>query len=70
VATNPKWKTVSDPDIMLVHVVAPRAVAEPVVADAAAVAATPATGAEPEVIKKGKVEKAEDAKPEKKPEKK
>ena len=70
VATNPKWKAVSDPDIMLVHVVAPRAVAEPVVADAAAVAATPGTEAEPEVIKKGKVEKAEDAKPEKKPEKK
>ena len=39
VATNPKWKAVSDPDIMLVHVVAPRAVAEPVAADAAAVAA-------------------------------
>ena len=70
VATNPKWKAVSDPDIMLVHVVAPRAVAEPVVADAAVVAATPGTEAEPEVIKKGKVEKAEDAKPEKKPEKK
>jgi len=34
------------------------------------VAATPGTEAEPEVIKKGKVEKAEDAKPEKKPEKK
>jgi hypothetical protein len=50
---------------MLVHVVAPRAVAEPV-ADAAAVAATPGAAAEPEVIKKGKVEKAEDAKPEKK----
>jgi len=69
VATNPKWKAVSDPDIMLVHVVAPRAVAEPV-ADAAAVAATPGTAAEPEVIKKGKVEKAEDEKAEKKPEKK
>jgi large subunit ribosomal protein L25 len=61
VATNPKWTPVSDPDIMLVHVVAPRAVAEPVAADAAA-AATPATAAEPEVIKKGKVEKAEEEK--------
>ena len=66
VATNPKWKAVSDPDIMLVHIVAPRLVVEPVVADAAAVAATPGAAAEPEVIKKGKVEKAEDAKPEKK----
>lgn len=69
VATNPKWKAVTDPDVMLVHVVAPRAVAEPV-ADAAAVAATPGTAAEPEVIKKGKVEKGEDDKAEKKPEKK
>jgi large subunit ribosomal protein L25 len=69
VATNPKWTAVSDLDIMLVHVVAPRAVAEPV-ADAAAVAATPATSAEPEVIKKGKGEKGEDEKAEKKPEKK
>ena len=58
VATSPKWKPVTDADVMLVHVVAPRAVVEPV-ADAAAVAATPTTGAEPEVIKKGKVEKEE-----------
>jgi len=69
VAINPKWTAVSDPDIMLVHVVAPRAVVEPV-ADAAAVAATPGTAAEPEIIKKGKVEKGEDEKAEKKPEKK
>jgi large subunit ribosomal protein L25 len=69
VATNPKWKAVTDPDVMLVLVVAPRAVAEPV-ADAAAVAATPGTAAEPEVIKKGKVEKGDDDKAEKKPEKK
>jgi large subunit ribosomal protein L25 len=70
VATNPKWIPVSDPDIMLVHVVAPRAVAEPVAAEAAAVVATPGAAAEPEVIKKGKVEKGEDEKAEKKPEKK
>jgi large subunit ribosomal protein L25 len=69
VATNPKWAPVSDPDIMLVHVVAPRAVAEPT-PDEAAVAAAPGAAAEPEVIKKGKVEKAEDEKAEKKPEKK
>ena len=65
VATNPTWTPVSDPDIMLVHVVAPRAVVEPT-PDAAAVAAAPAAGTEPEVIKKGKVEKAEDEKAEKK----
>jgi len=58
VATNPKWTMVSEADLMLVHVIAPRAVVEPV-ADAAAVAATPAATSEPEVIKKGKVEKEE-----------
>ncbi|MCX6552904.1 MAG: 50S ribosomal protein L25, partial [Acidobacteria bacterium] len=64
VATNPKWTPVTDPDIMLVHVVAPRAVVEPVAADAAVATATaaPGTAAEPEVIKKGKVEKAEEEK--------
>jgi large subunit ribosomal protein L25 len=64
VATNPKWTPVSDPDIMLVHVVTPRAVVEPTPADAtvAAAATTAATPAEPEVIKKGKVEKAEEEK--------
>ena len=46
---------------MLVHVVTPRLVVEPVAADAAAVVATPATAAEPEVIKKGKIEKADEA---------
>jgi len=61
VATNPKWTPVTDPDVMLVHVIAPRAVAEPT-ADAAAAAATPGAPAEPEVIKKGKVEKPEDEK--------
>jgi large subunit ribosomal protein L25 len=59
VATNPKWTAVSDLDLMLVHVIAPRVVAEPTPTDAAAVAATPATAAEPEVIKKGKPEKEE-----------
>lgn len=55
VATNTKW-TAGDPDMMIVHVVMPRAVEEPVAADAAAVAA-PAGTAEPEVIKKGKTDK-------------
>ena len=62
VATSPTWKPVTDGDVMLVHIVTPRAVAEPVAADAAAVAATPAAAAEPEVIKKGKAEKAEEEK--------
>ena len=46
-----KWKPVSEVDIMIVHVVAPKAEAEPAAeGEAAAVATT----AEPEVIKKGK----------------
>jgi large subunit ribosomal protein L25 len=68
VATNPKWTPVSELDIMLVHVVAPRAVVEETPTDAAAAAATPAVPAEPEVIKKGKIEK--DEKEEKKKEEK
>jgi large subunit ribosomal protein L25 len=60
VATDPRWKPVTDADVMLVHVVAPRAVVEPAPAEAAAVAAPAA--AEPEVIKKGKPEKAEEEK--------
>ena len=47
-----KWKPVTDADVMLVHVVAPRA-EEPT---AATEAAAPGA-AEPEVIKKGKTEK-------------
>lgn len=55
--TGGKWKAVSDADLLIVHVVAPRTEAEPATAETAA--ATPAT-AEPEVIKKGKVEKADE----------
>jgi large subunit ribosomal protein L25 len=53
------WKPVSDAELMLVHVVAARTVVEETPAAAAAVAAPTAT-AEPEVIKKGKAEKAEE----------
>ena len=61
VAQGAKWTPVSDADMMLVHVVAARAVAEPV-AEGTAVAAAPApAGAEPEVIKKGKTEKEGEA---------
>jgi large subunit ribosomal protein L25 len=60
------WTPISDLDLMLVHVVTPRAVEEP--AADAAVAAAPVAGSEPEVIKKGKTDKegeapAKDAKP-------
>jgi len=58
--TGGKWKAVSDDDMLIVHVVSPKAEPEPAAADAAAVAATPTAPAEPEVIKKGKVEKEED----------
>ena len=59
-AINPKWKPVSDPDMMLVHVIMPKAEEAPAAADAAA--AAPTAPAEPEVIKKGKKEDAEDEK--------
>ena len=59
-----KWKVVSEADMLIVHVVAPKAEAEPTPAEgaAAAVPGAPAAPAEPEVIKKGKVEKPEDEK--------
>ena len=60
IAVNPKWKPVSDPDMMLVHVIMPKAEEAPAATDAAA--AAPAAPAEPEVIKKGKKEEAEDEK--------
>jgi large subunit ribosomal protein L25 len=70
VVTNPKWTAVSDPDLMLVHVIMPKAEEAPAPAEAAAAAT--ATAAEPEVIKKGKKEEegAEEKKEPKKEEKK
>jgi large subunit ribosomal protein L25 len=59
VATNVKWTAVSDSDMMLVHVIMPK-VEEVAPAPDAAAAAAAATPAEPEVIKKGKVEKPEE----------
>jgi large subunit ribosomal protein L25 len=66
--TGGKWKPVSELDMLIVHVVTVKVEAEPEPADAAAAApgAAPAVPAEPEVIKKGKPEKDEDEKPEKK----
>lgn len=52
-----KWKPMSEPDMMIVHVVAPKA--EVVEEPAAAAAAPGAAPAEPEVIKKGKKEEEE-----------
>jgi large subunit ribosomal protein L25 len=62
VAAGQPWTPISDPDMMLLHIIMPRAVEEPAAAEATAVAAAPGAAAEPEVIKKGKTEKeGEDA---------
>jgi large subunit ribosomal protein L25 len=60
-AADPKWKPVTDGETMLVHVVMPKV--EEVAAPAADAAAAPAAaaGTEPEVIKKGKTDKEEEA---------
>jgi large subunit ribosomal protein L25 len=57
IATNAKWKPVSELDLMLVHVIMPKA--EEVAAPADAAAAATATPAEPEVMKKGKKDEEE-----------
>lgn len=54
-AADGKWKAVSDPDMLIVHIVAPRAEAVAAPEEAAA----PAAAAEPEVMKKGKTDKEE-----------
>jgi len=59
VASSPKWKPVSDSDMMLLHVIMPKAEEA---AAATTEAAAPAAPAEPEVIKKGKKEEAEEEK--------
>jgi large subunit ribosomal protein L25 len=53
-----KWKPLSEPDMMIVHVVALKVEEEAPAAEAAV--AAPAAPAEPEVIKKGKTEKEEE----------
>ena len=53
---SPKWKPLNDPDTMIVHVVVPKAEEAAAAAPEAEVAAA-AAPSEPEVIKKGKVEK-------------
>src|SRR5262245_57622165 len=58
IATNPKWKPLSELDLMLVHVILPKAEEAPAATTEAAAAApvAGAAAAEPEVIKKGKKE--------------
>lgn len=59
---NPKWKAVNEPETMLVHVVMPKAEEVAATPEGEAAAATPAAASsEPEVIKKGKTEKEEEA---------
>jgi large subunit ribosomal protein L25 len=59
---NDKWTPVSDPDMMIVHVVTVKVEETPAPEAAAATAAVPATPAEPEVIKKGKKEEDKEEK--------
>jgi large subunit ribosomal protein L25 len=59
-AVGPNWKPITEPETMIVHVVTIKA--EEVAATEPAAATAAATGAEPEVIKKGKTEKEEEPK--------
>jgi len=63
IAANVTWTPVSEPDLMLVHVVTAKVVVE-ATPEAAAVAPTavPGAPAEPEVLKKGKTDKEGDDK--------
>jgi large subunit ribosomal protein L25 len=61
IAADAKWKSISEPDMMIVHVILPKAEEAAAPAEAAAAAAPTAT-AEPEVIKKGKKEEDEEKK--------
>ena len=63
VATNPKWKAVTDPEMMLLHVIIPKVEETPAPGTEAAAPGAAAAPAEPEVIKKGKKEEAEAAEP-------
>src|SRR5215217_4260858 len=62
VATNPKWRPITDADTMLVHVILAKA-EESATATATE---TPTATAEPEVLKKGKKEEGEAEKTDKK----
>jgi large subunit ribosomal protein L25 len=58
-----KLTILTEPDVVIAHVVVPRAEEAPAVA--AEAAAAPEAGAEPEVIKKGKAEEGAEEKPDK-----
>lgn len=62
---SPKWKPLNDPDTMIVHVVVPKAEEAAAATPEAEAAAAAAAPAEPEVIKKGKVEKEGEEPPKK-----
>ena len=70
VPANPKVKLVDDPDMMLVHVILPKAEEAPAAAEGAAAAAPASAPAEPEVIKKGKKDEDEEKDDKKKDDKK
>ncbi len=60
VAQGASWTPISDPDMMLIHVITPRVV-EVAATDVPATVAPVAAGAEPEVVKKGKTDKEGEA---------
>jgi large subunit ribosomal protein L25 len=64
VSADAKWKAISDADMMLVHVILPKAEEAPAATTEAA--AAPVATAEPEVIKKGKKDEEAEVKDEKK----
>jgi large subunit ribosomal protein L25 len=66
IAVSGNWKTVSDPELMLAHVILPKAEEAAAATPEAAATAATAAPAEPEVIKKGKKEEEEEEKEEKK----
>lgn len=57
IVIDPRWTSLSEPELMLLHVILPKVEEAPSTPEAA-----PAPPAEPEVIKKGKVEKPEEEK--------
>lgn len=57
IAIDQKWTPISEPELMLVHVIVPKA--EEAAAAAAEIPVVPETSAEPEVVKKGKKEETE-----------
>ena len=63
IATNAAWKPLSDPEMMIVHVISPKAEEVAAVAD---VVAAPVATAEPELIKKGKKDEEAEGKDDKK----